>query len=72
MPRLSAYCKCGAAMFGTANGPGAALIARLFWEHHIGEGHGPATQMQAAMARAKDEAQTNRQLAREARGQESE
>lgn len=53
--KLSAYCKCGASMVGSGAGDMAAVdeLHSVWWSVHHGEGHGLATQREAANARRR-------------------
>lgn len=54
---LTVYCKCGGSMKGSGAGEMAAVaeLQAAWWQIHDGEGHGPATQKEAARARRKVE-----------------
>lgn len=66
--RIKRYCLCGAALdVSSAPAPTAAqFVAATFDRIHTGEGHGPATQRQAADARRRED-----RLARLEEGYES-
>lgn len=49
------YCLCGAAWTIKGNVPGTANLIDFMEREHTGEGHGEATQKQAARARAGTE-----------------
>lgn len=52
---IKVYCKCGASMIGSGAGDLDAVdeLRDAFWQVHTGEGHGPATQREAANARRR-------------------
>jgi len=50
------YCRCGAAMSARSTPAATAeALAAEFDRRHTGDSHGPATQAQAARARAHEE-----------------
>jgi hypothetical protein len=56
------YCLCGATASATSTPPALAEgVVQMWDEWHTGDGHGPATQQQAAAARRREA----RALARE-------
>lgn len=70
MAKLKLYCKCGGMMAGTVPDSAVESITGIFRHTHSGDGHGTATREEAAKARRKAERDTNKLMAREARGQE--
>ena len=55
--QLNLYCKCGAAWTFNVEEPVARKLEEIFWSHHSGDEHGPATASEAYLARQRHDEQ---------------